>query len=1011
MHDPCGAVPHRMPQRQLAPCAVGLLTHRVRSGVHGPDDARTRRVRRPAARSGVVGLTPQRHLTPCAVGLPTHRARSSVHWADNARTRRVRGPAALSGAAVLIVFLSASAIAGIAAQPEAIFRDPLRGPALDRGWSVDASAGNTVAVKPDFVEITAAEHTYAHLERPLGIDNVRVSCAIRPGSGISWAASLFLYWQPGDWCQMGIITRGGGRHYVCLASGAGRDEHDLSPCRLDGWRYVAIELAEDAIRFLSSPDGREWHSEIIVPRPPSLQGPPALLVVGKGYGLDAGHKDLDSDYGDRGAPAVSMVRDVLVVATPPARRRFTAEERREQQLADADPLGAKVLSAAADPSFESVAPLLPPLAKPREAIGVKDHPLEVGIRHDGTIEIGQPGDGWQTSGKTVFFMVGTPPVRFGSGGCTKRLLRGYLPVVTAEFRHDGLLYEQTAMGCSEGMSPDKDLRAYIRLKITNPTPRERTTPVALQAAPPVTAEVYRARDLTIAAGAEREIVFRVPVPMEGRDAAEADPAEFKRRLDETCAHWATILQAGMQITVPEQRVNDACRAWLAYNFLDVDKQGDRFMPHDGAGFYEAVFGYSAALYCNALDLWGYHQDSRRYLESLLGLLSPEGLFFASYGLPDQGALLMALSNHYRMTGDEEWLRGVSPKMRRMCDWIIAKRKESMKTGAPGRPVTYGLIRFTPYADYQEHTVDYYGDAYSCVGLERAADVLGRIGMGGEAARLAREAADYRSCIMASMDAAAIERDAMKLLPMEPDTHRLLKATRYKAGGYYGLVASMMLESQFLPPSDPRARWVTDALERRGGLILGMCEFDRGVDHAYTYGYWLNCLARDEVRRVLLGFYASLAYGMGRDTYTGVEVTQVLTGEPTPTMPHLYSGTQQLRLLRMMLVRELGEDLLVGQAMPRHWLGSGKRVEIRRAPTVFGPLSLAIESEADRGRINVTIDPPARRPPRSILLRLRHPRSRPIQAVTVNGVASDWFTGDTVTLTPADGPMTVEVTYR
>ena len=114
---------------------------------------------------------------------------------------------------------------------------------------------------------------------------------------------------------------------------------------------------------------------------------------------------------------------------------------------------------------------------------------------------------------------------------------------------------------------------------------------------------------------------------------------------------------------------------------------------------------------------------------------------------------------------------------------------------------------------------------------------------------------------------------------------------------------------------------------------------------------------------------------------------------------------------MMLVRELGEDLLVGQAMPRHWLGSGKRVEVRRAPTVFGPLSLAIESEADRGRINVTIDPPARRPPRSILLRLRHPRSRPIQAVTVNGVASDWFTGDTVTLTPADGPMTVEVTYR
>lgn len=86
-----------------------------------------------------------------------------------------------------MVFLAASAIVGCAAQPEVIFRDSFRGPALDAGWSVDASAGNTVVLKPGFVEITAAENTYAHIQRPLGVDDVRASCGIRPGLSADFA--------------------------------------------------------------------------------------------------------------------------------------------------------------------------------------------------------------------------------------------------------------------------------------------------------------------------------------------------------------------------------------------------------------------------------------------------------------------------------------------------------------------------------------------------------------------------------------------------------------------------------------------------------------------------------------------------------------------------------------------------------------------------------------------------------------------------------------------------------
>jgi len=54
----------------------------------------------------------------------------------------------------------------------------------------------------------------------------------------------------------------------------------------------------------------------------------------------------------------------------------------------------------------------------------------------------------------------------------------------------------------------------------------------------------------------------------------------------------------------------ARKAWLAYSMLNVDKVNGYPEPHDGAGFYEAIFGYSAALHCVALDRMGQHEPRR-----------------------------------------------------------------------------------------------------------------------------------------------------------------------------------------------------------------------------------------------------------------------------------------------------------------------------------------------------------------------------------------------------------------
>jgi len=901
--------------------------------------------------------------------------------------------------------------AGHGAEPaDLVWRESFAESELASDWTLDVSSGNSIATKDGLLEVRAEENAHAHIERRLGVDHVRASCGIKPGSGVSWCTSLFLYWTPGTWCQMGIIPRGDGRYYACITSEGQRDEHDLTRCRFSEWHTVAIELGKDCIRFLSRADGKTWRTELLAQRPASMTGPPTLLVIGKGFGLDATQPDLDADYGDRGPFATSFVRDVVVTRTDPARMTITSDERREQERKDQDPLGAEILSRPAEPAYDAVAGMLPALSKPREVVGVKDHRYEIGIEYDGTIQIPDDTQTWEQTGTVAYFDVGTPPVRFGTGGCTKRLLQGYLPIVIAEWNHEQLACRETVFGWSEAMSPEKELYAYGCLRVSNQNDRERDLDVALRFAPDTVVKEPLRRSLRVAGRGAAEVCFKIALPLQAASASEVDAGEFERRLDEVKRSWTTLLNSGMLINVPEVKVNDAYRAWLAHNYLNVDKKGDVYEPHDGAGFYEQVYGYSAALYCHALDLWGRHEDSRRYLESLLTFLRPDGLFFVNYGLPDHGSLLFALNEHHRLTGDDEWLRKVAPRMLKMCDWIVGQRRQSTKSTAESKSVTYGLIRFTPYADYQTQTVNYYADAYCCIGLEHTARAFRAIGMEEEARRLAGEATAYRNDILRSMDAAAFERDGMKLLPMEPDTQRLLKSTNYKGGGYYGLVASMFLESEFLPTADGRARWVVDALERRRGLIMGMCEFDDGIDHAYTYGYWLNCLRRDDVSRVLLGFYGTLAYGMGRDTYCGVEVTQIMTGEPTPTTPHLYSGTQQLRLLRMMLLREESERLLIGHAIPQRWLEAGKRIEVRNAATAFGPVSFVIESASGAGEIHIQLVPPVARPPASIEIRLHHPSGRRLSGVIVNGQPAAAFTHDTLSLPPQRGATQIRFAY-
>jgi hypothetical protein len=907
--------------------------------------------------------------------------------------------------------LAIATVSGSAAQEPGLvlpFTEKFPSAALDPAWTVHVAKGNVLQVADGVVELRAQAGSRAHIERKLGRDSVRASCALQSTGPVA-TASLFVYWNASNYTEIGLNRRGAGRLEAREVLGTYAHDHDLGPWQPGQWHSLAIEVARDCIRYLASDDGKQFKCLRVSRRPARLAGAPAMLVIGQ----DAETKVFPPpnpwlNPAATNGLSVCQVREVEVTALTGKAIEALAAERRALVVQERDGFGEQELAAREDPTFESVCRHYPALKWSREVVGVKDHPFDVGVAADGELQFS--ADIANHKKPVAFFEIGD--YRFGSGttACSKHLLNGYMPILIATDRHGGLEFEQTVFGYTKDFSPDEPLYAYVRFQVTNPGDAARSIELRLKIQPASDKSPSPSWQLSVPAHGKQAVELLVPYAILESPARVVPAEEFAAKLAEVTTYWEKLIATGSRFEIPEQRVQDGYRAWLAYNFLNVAKRGDVYEVCDGSGFYTQPYGYSVALYCNNMDLLGYHDLAVRYLDSLLTFMHTNGLLAVNFGDTDTGATLWSMSEHYWITRDAGWLRRVAPKMLAMCNWIIEQRRLTLAQAATQPAITKGLIRYRPYADLLHPAADYFSNGYLCKGLAAAAGVLAEIGMKDEAARLQRESEAYRKDITASMDAAVFKDRGMKVLPAIPDTLELWKESDGSANGYYGIIAPCMLEAGLPAWNDPKAALLVEVLEYRGGLTAGVSRFHDLVDHAYAYGYWMNCLQRDEVKRAILGLYGSMAYGMSRDTYAAVECTAIRTGENYWTLPHTYSNTQQLRLLRNMLLREDGDKLWIGQAIPRPWLARGKRVAANSAPTLFGPVTFNLSTAAD-GSMRVHLEPPTRSAPAEIVIRLRHPDHLRIGAVKGGVAGQVKFAGETLRLQRVTNPIDLEVTFK
>ncbi len=522
----------------------------------------------------------------------------------------------------------------------------------------------------------------------------------------------------------------------------------------------------------------------------------------------------------------------------------------------------------------------------------------------------------------------------------------------------------------------------------------------------------------LAAGESKVIELAVPyfaLPEQSR--AQLGALRFDEELRGFRKFWTRELNRNAEFAAPENRIRDACRACLASDLILIDRDPKTgvLMPHPDPLGYEAVWAGDGSVCIQAMDRMGYHREAENMFDYFLarqGKEKPEGDVLSADGflsgdvdlrwMNQNGFVLWAMAEHYKLTRDEHWLRRVASQMIKGCDWIHRERARTKVLENGLKVKHYGLLPKGRPSDLYIWDHWYWTDTYSYMGLRGTADVLAAIGMKEEAARLSAEADDYKACMLDSIERSIDPNVKPPFLPPTPYRIGPPSFDFFNENWYTICSPLYMVEAGVLDAKSEKVGGTCHWLERYG-LYSGLPAFTAGmIDPYYVYNQSLTQLLRGEPAKFAWTLYSISAYAMAQGTYATIEGQNILTGFNSEVwsasrQPHLHSNSRFIDLVRIALLLEDGETLHLMAGTPREWLADGKVVEVRRMPSYFGEVNFTARSRVGEGKIAIAIEPPQWQAP-NVILHVRPPtRYGKIKGVQVDGREWKEFDGESVRL--------------
>ena len=523
----------------------------------------------------------------------------------------------------------------------------------------------------------------------------------------------------------------------------------------------------------------------------------------------------------------------------------------------------------------------------------------------------------------------------------------------------------------------------------------------------------------------------------------------------------------MQIEVPSERLTAQWNlgAWHLTRHCEKNPTNGRLWFND---YPYGILGAETYMILAALDLMGMHKPAEDGFDQWLSLpMDPNSTGHHSWALPDRpnglfseghgclthaegpkgagghmdgihafgpGSIGWALTEHYWLTGDTNWLRAAAPRIKANAEWMLRQRHLMASVVPSGERLwCKGLqpaLQVTP--DSGGLWMQFYEcEAYYWTAVSRLAATLAVIDPQGSA-QLTAEAEAYSNDLRA-----AVER-SIALSPVVPvrdgTFHSVIPFACYVRGlgtGAWGWqrdgsgthvgplywetvqsAAALISPAGLLSPNDVRVQGYLDVLEDRLLLenqnvgdrdwFLAGWQYQGGLERTSNMH-----LAGDDIPVFLRSFLNCYAIDiLPNDGYIFNE--HAVHGPPDK----IFEEAAFLERFRNLLVMEDGPNLWLARATPRAWLKQGKSISVKNAPTHFGSVDYEIISDVDHGKITAAVRIPSRNPAKQVWVRLRHPMSSPIKRVTANGKNWKDFdpSNEVVKLRGLQGSVTVDIKY-
>jgi hypothetical protein len=485
-------------------------------------------------------------------------------------------------------------------------------------------------------------------------------------------------------------------------------------------------------------------------------------------------------------------------------------------------------------------------------------------------------------------------------------------------------------------------------------PQDVSKPAKLVVDPTVAVGIVTYSEL-LARGQERVLDFKMPVVPTAEPAAVAaiEQAGFDQARTQIIAFWNQILARGMQITLPEQKPVDTFYTNLIYDLIARDHIGADYIQTVNKLHYHSFYLRDSADIVHSYDVTGYPEIGKQVLEFFAKSQKPDGNFLSQ---PQQydgwGEAVWGYSQHYRITRDKAFAEWALPQIDRAMQWLKQARAADPLHIMPASDVRDN--EFVP-----GHLTGYNFLALS--GLKLAIQMAHETAHDDLARQWQPEYNDYRAAFLKVLDAQVAAHDGY--IPPALDGQQ---------GGYdWGNLLAVVPEPT-LDAHDPRVTATlkaTQAKYQEGIMTYANEEF---LHHYLTIKNTMTEVIRGDAKdqeQAIRELYALLVHTSS--THAGFEFAILPWGDRNfqdNLAPHGWFAAEYRTLLRNMLVREDGDRLHLLSAISPEWIGRGKTIAIRQAPSYFGETSFTLEQPAE-GEAVLKLDSTFSRAPAQIVVHL------------------------------------------